>query len=447
MKGRKMATWRNLGSVIVLVGLTSSVHADKYLLNEVPQAGDCLRVQIEMSLSGEMRVTREGKPVPISLVSKAKHDFCERALIVTAAGFVEKSARLYDSVQASIGIGRSLSEKTLRPERRLMVAQRHLEQPLVYSPAGPLTLDELNALEHFDTLNLTGLLSGKEVAVGDSWKVGNTTVQALCDFEGLSDQNLTGTLAGIDDNVAHVTITGSANGIDKGAQVKMTVQAEYWFDLTAKRLTRLTWKQKDEREQGPASPASTVEATTTVTRAIIEQPESLSDVKLVTVPSGFEPPLMLTQVLHRDPKSRFDLLFGREWQVTGQSDEHLVLRLMDKGEFVAQATITPWTPAPKDKKHLTPDEFREALDDMPGWEATMELQAGEMPSEGGRWIYRISALGTLDGTEVMQNFYLIAAPDGQQIVLAFTLSPKQADRLGTRDLSMVGSVGFPTDKK
>ena len=73
----------------------------------------------------------------------------------------------------------------------------------------------------------------------------------------------------------------------------------------------------------------------------------------------------------------------------------------------------------------------------------MELQAGEVPSGDSRWIYRISQLGTLDGSDVMQNFYLAASPDGEQVVLAFTLTPKQADRLGSRDSSLAGSLAFP----
>jgi hypothetical protein len=47
---------------------------------------------------------------------------------------------------------------------------------------------------------------------------------------------------------------------------------------------------------------------------------------------------------------------------------------------------------------------------------------------------------------VIQNFYHIAHEDGRQVVLAFTMTPKQADRLGTRDLSLVGSLDFPTKK-
>jgi len=91
----------------------------------------------------------------------------------------------------------------------------------------------------------------------------------------------------------------------------------------------------------------------------------------------------------------------------------------------------------------SPEEFRQAMDETPGWEPEDELQAGEVPAEKGRWIYRISTLGDLDGTKVMQNFYLVAGPDGQQVVLSFTMAPKQADRLGSRDLSMAANIDFP----
>jgi hypothetical protein len=119
---------------------------------------------------------------------------------------------------------------------------------------------------------------------------------------------------------------------------------------------------------------------------------------------------------------------------------------MERGDFVAQATLSPWTKAEKGK-HLTPQEFRQAMNETPGWDPQQELQAGEVPAEGGRWVYRISALGELDGAKVMQNFYLIAGPEGEQVVVVFTMTPKQADRLGTRDLSLVANLDFPTSRK
>src|SRR5262249_54816132 len=199
------------------------------------------------------------------------------------------------------------------------------------------------------------------------------------------------------------------SGIDVGAMVKLTVKAEYQFDLKAKRLTALEWSQKEERDQGPASPASSNEVTTTLKRTAIEPAKELSDIALVSIPDGFEVPMPLTQVYYRDKKKRYDLLHGREWQTVAITDKHLIMRLMDRGDFVAQVTIAAWSPA-QPGEHMTAEEFEEAMASSTGWEQDEVIQSGEVKSEEGRWVYRISAMGKLDGLKVMQNFYLIASP-------------------------------------
>jgi hypothetical protein len=396
-----------------------------------------------MNLSGEIRVSRDGKPARLPLSAKATHEYTERVLAAGPAGLIAKAARRYETASALITVDGERVPKSLRKERQLIVVQRHKDQSLVYSPAGPATRDELELVgEQFDTLDLAGLLPDKEVAIGHTWKVSNSIVQGLCHFEGLTEQDLTCKLEEVSNKTARVSVTGTANGIDLGAIVKLKVQASYRFDLEERRLSRLEWKQSDQRDQGPASPSLTAESTYCVTRSSLAQPENLSDVALVSVPSGFDVPAHLLNVEYVEPKGRFELVHSREWQVVGQPEGRLVLRLMERGDFVAQATITSWTPAPKGK-HLTEEEFKAAMNNTPGWEVEKELQAGTMPSGDSRWIYRLATLGKMDGVAVMQNFYLVAAPGGEQVVLAVTLTPKKADQLGSRDLSLAGSIDFP----
>jgi hypothetical protein len=401
---------------------------------------------MEMKLTGEMRVNRDGKLTPFSESATANHEFAERIMVVDKAGTPEKSARRYTTAKATITVGRERSDRALHAERGVVVAQHIKDQSILFCPTTALAHDELEALEHLDTLGLPALLPGKTVKIGDTWKIPSAAVQELCHFEGLTEQNLQGKLAELSDDAAKFTVTGTASGIDLGAMVKATIDATCHFDRKTKRLSRVEWKQKDERDQGPASPAATVQVTTTVERTAIDTPETLSDVALNPVPQGSaEPPAHMTQVQLTDPKSRFDLTHSREWTLVGQTDEHVILRLMERGDFVAQATITPWESAGKGK-HMDPEKFREMMAKTPGWEMDKELQVGEVPSEGGRWMYRVSAQGQLDGSNVLQNFYLIAGPNGEQVVVVFTLTPKQADRLGSRDLSLAGSIDFPKKK-
>lgn len=438
-----MAARTILITLIITLAAARDGWAQPYLLSETTQPGNCFHIHVDMSLSGEMRVNKEGKAVSLKLGATATHDFPERILHVASDGLPDKSARVYEKAKAVISVDRDSSERSLREDRRLLVAQRIQDRLVVYSPAGSLTREELELTsEHFDTLSLPGLLPGRAVSVGETWNVSNAITQALCNFEGLTEQSLVCKLEEVKDQIARVAVTGSATGIDLGALVKLNIEAMYHYDLNAKRLIHLEWKQKDQRDQGPASPATTVQTTVTLTRTAVEQPATLSDVALVSVPEGAEPPVHLTQLEYHDAKKRFAMLYGREWQTVSQGDEHVVMRLLERGDFVAQVTVTPWTSAEKGK-HLSPEEFRQAMAETPGWDPADELQAGEVPAEGGRWIYRLSALGELDGTKVMQNFYLVAGPGGQQVVLAFTMAPKQADRLGSRDLSLAASIDFP----
>src|SRR5262249_30353836 len=156
-----------------------------------------------------------------------------------------------------------------------------------------------------------------------NWKPNNAVVQALCHFEGLAEQDVTCKLESVADNIAVVKVTGTAQGIELGALIKAKVDASCRFDLAKKRVVGADWKQTDERDQGPASPASTVETTWKVVRTPTEQPAVLSDVALVSVPDGEVPAAMLA-VDYRDPKGRFALPLAREWQLVSQTDEHAI---------------------------------------------------------------------------------------------------------------------------
>jgi hypothetical protein len=43
----------------------------------------------------------------------------------------------------------------------------------------------------------------------------------------------------------------------------------------------------------------------------------------------------------------------------------------------------------------------------------------------------------------------VAAPGGEQVIVAVTLTPKEAEKLGARDLALVGGIDLPAvqDKK
>jgi hypothetical protein len=438
-----MATWRSLVATVVVVAVGQPALAQTYPLIEKVHVGDCSRVQLDMNLTGVLRVMRDGKPATVPLSASASHDYTERVLALTQEGLASKSARHYAAAASTVRVGSERTVRDLPADTRLIVAQQREGRTATYAPGGPLSNDTLALLnEHFDSLSVTGLLAGEAVEKKKTWALPNVVVQSLCQFEGLINHDLTGELTDVVDGAAVVRVTGSASGIELGAMAKVKVEASARFDLLARRLTSLEWKQQDERDQGPASPAVTAETTITLKRAPVEQPKELSDVALEAVPAGDDWPADQAVLHHHDAQGRYDLTFSREWHVVGLSEQQFVLRLMERGDFIAQATVTAIQKAAAGS-HLEAAEFKKLVMTIPGFEAEELVQEGEERTVSGGWSYRVTVRGQMEGVSVMQTCYLVAGPKGDQVVVTFTMKPTQATKIGTRDLQLVNGLSLP----
>lgn len=441
-----MMAWRSLASLAIGVVLAVGANAQTYPLQEKISVGSYLHIHLSMNLEGELHVQQEGKVRTLKQTATATHDFIERGLEAAEHGMAGRTARHYKDADVTITVENNKLQRILRPQRRLIIAQRNKDAVQVYSPAGKLTREELDLLQHFDTLAISGLLPNKAVAVGDSWKLHNAVAQALCYFDGLTAQSLTCTLVSVMGKKAKIAINGHATGIDDGASVNLKVDSTCQFDLDAGRIVSLEWTQQDERGQGPVSPAMKATVRIKMARTPIDAAPEVEDTALANVPNGPTPPATLTALEYTDPQGRYKLAPARDWITVAQTKQHLVVRLLDRGDFVAQATITSW-PKAEAGKHTSVEDFQKAMTETPGWEQDAVQEAKEIKSDRpGYWIYRLAATGKLNGLDTLQYFYLVVGPAGNQLVIAFTMTPAQAARLGTRDSELVRSVAFPRNE-
>jgi hypothetical protein len=433
---------RHLISLLAILALTGSSPAQSVDLSEGPLVDNFFRVDLAMKLTGQTKVQQDGKFLDQTVNAEAQHEFLEKIIHVDD-GIVDKTVRTYRRAQANIKFGNAQTTRTFRPERTLLVTQRVQGQNITYCPQGSLTREELELTEHFNTLALTGLLPGKDVKIGDSWVVSKAVAQTLCGLEGLVTYDLTCKLEEIKDNVAAVRVVGSVNGIDLGVEVKISVQANYQFDILRKRLTYLNWKQSDVRDQGPACPALVADVEITLRRGSVEQPPELGSVVLGgMLPQTKEPPPEMTLVSYADPFRRFSLQYAREWIMTAQSREHMVWRLMNRGDLVAQVTVTPWTKL--DAGKMMPfDEFVSLIGQTRAWKEERVAEKNDKLQIEGNRAYKYSASGRLDGSDVVQYFYLLASPQGDQLFVSFTLSPNQVKALNFRNEAFVHAITFP----
>ena len=385
--------------------------ADPVVLKETPGPSRC---ELSLTVRGKLKVTAGGKSDELPLVAEAAHTFTDHP---DRPG---RSVRLYTVAKSTSQVAGERTVRDLPADRRRIVAQQTAGGLVHYSPAGPLARDELElAAEHLDPAAVANLLPGRPVAVGGTWDVPAEAVRAACHLDGIGACAVIGTLTAGGPQ-ATFTLNGTAEGVENGATVKLTLKVTGTFDTTASRVAKLTWEQTDIRGQGPASPASELTATAELARtAAAADPAATADLS-----AGEAVPDALLDLRYADPRGRFTLSHARCWHVVGRSADHLVLRLLDGGAFVAQATVTAWKPAAPGA-HTPADEFRAALAKLPGWEPEAELAAGELAVPAG-WLYRVAARGKQDGQPMTQTAYLVAAPGGAQLAVGVLASPGAA---------------------
>lgn len=425
-----------LRASVLLLAFASAASAQPVNLVETPKVGDASRVSLELNVVGNLIVTQDGKKQEIKLDAKARHGFLEKTLAVED-GLPLRSVRLYSEAHAAAVVGSDKDDHRLPADRRLIVAERTSEGAFCYSPAGVLSREELDlTAEHFDPHCLAGLLPNKAVNVGDTWAVGNAATHAACLLDSLTKNALAGKLVNEADGVAGFTISGTAEGIENGAKVSLKIDATGKFHIATGRITEMVWRQTDEREQGAANPASRLEAMVVLKREMLaEAPKELSGAVAA------ERPAHARTLRFTDHAGRYRFEYPREWHITGETDDHLILRYLDRGELLAQATVTAWKKA-EAGKHATVDEFKKAVGESPGWVPTRILEEGEVAVDGGRWLYRMVAEGKIEEQIAVQGFHMLAGPQGDQVAVTFAMRPEKVKALGTRDADLVKAIRF-----
>src|SRR5438874_630481 len=103
--GGDMAHWQTLASLAVALIVTGAAQAQTYSLSEPPPAGNYYRVQLSLTLTGQLKLQQDGKEIVLKESASASHDFVERLLEAGAEGTAAKSARVYKEARVTITVG------------------------------------------------------------------------------------------------------------------------------------------------------------------------------------------------------------------------------------------------------------------------------------------------------------------------------------------------------
>src|SRR5271165_5549202 len=133
-----MRSWRILGTIGCLLVTAAHGWTQSATLAEKVAVGDCFENNLEMKLTGTMRIQKQDDPITLKMEASGSHQLHECIMHVGPTGLPEKSARIYDKAEAVITVDKDRVEKSLRPERKLIVAHRQRDGLVAYCPTGPL---------------------------------------------------------------------------------------------------------------------------------------------------------------------------------------------------------------------------------------------------------------------------------------------------------------------
>jgi hypothetical protein len=423
---------------LVGLGISTARAAEPYNLRPALQPNSFTHVEIILQVGGEAILAGEGKrtSLPLSVVANIGYDEKLLAVEPSAVG-PRRSLRYYDDARVAIKVDNGGQKPVLRESRRLISTEAGPNSVTLFSPSGPLTRDELDLIDLPATsLVVDELLPREPVEVGSTWSHTDQLIASLLGLDAVSKVSVTSRLTEVSDGTAKVVLEGTLRGATAGIGTQIELKAKYNFDLKAKRINWFALLVKEKRAIGHVGPgldvvAKVIMKVTPATQSV-HLPAEIAD-KLSPLTGG------VTELEYEAPSGAFRFEYGRGWYITSEEKNVAILRLVDRGELVAQCNISPLPTVPK---QLTLAEYQEEIAHSLDKSFGQFVEASQDVNEAGCTVYRVVANGTVSSLPIQWVYYLLTNPEGERVSLSFTMESALGERFAAADRQLVGSVQF-----
>lgn len=431
--------------MLALPVLASSLHTaqagESYTLSHKSKVGEVTRVQVQLKVGGDVRLAALGKTRDLPMGVDAKLTYDERLMAVdntTAGAF--RAFRHYGEAEAAITVDKGSVKPSLDPQHSLMAVDTGKLGTKIFCPTSSITREELDLVDlPGNSLLINQLLPTEPVAVGGSWKHSDQSIAGILGLEAISFSDVQSVLVDVASGKASITLSGAVQGAIGGVSTEMELKAKYDYDLTQKRITWFALLIKEQRKVGHVGPGLDVVAKLIMTVSPIAESKPLTLDALRTLSTTPTPEAMKLTYLPQTGAWRF--LHDRSWYVTSDEKDVVVLRMVERGELIAQCNVSPLPPAATGKAPAL-DQFQQDVQRSLGKNFGQWINATETTDSAGSKVYRVVASGLVSALPVQWIYYQITGADGGRISLAFTLESDLADSFGTADKDLVSTIRF-----
>jgi len=415
---------------------TNAAAAEERLDLSAPTKPSLLQVRALIEIQGELKTNIDGKEVRrLPLKVAAEQQYLERSLKGSDA-----AVRYYKTSTADIVLGKAELRESLREQVRYLVLSQDGDRPTLFSPHGLLSREELELVETPASLiPLTDLLPDKSVVIGDTWTITDTTLARLLCLDAVHQQDVVCKLAGVEDGVATVSIGGKAAGAVEGVSSDVELIAKYNFDVRQKAITWLTLAARENRAVGHAQPGFETVTKLRLVAAPVSSAVELSDESLAGLSPVAKPGDTFLEL--RSQKGGYELVHDRRWRVMVDRHDVAVMRLIDRGDLIAQCNVSKLPKLPAGEQ-LTLEGFQEDVRKTLGKNFGQIIEASQQVTEGGIRVLRVVASGNASELPIQWTYYHLSDDEGSRASLVLTIEADLVERFAAVDRELVSGFRF-----
>ena len=398
-----------------------------------------VRVSASLEVGGYLKTEVDKKPqqIPMSVVAEFSYD--EHRIDDGSSADHRLAVRYYDDASATLKVADKVTKPQLRDDRRLIAITAGKDSVNISSPRGPLSREELDLIDiPGNTLVLDELLPSEAIPKGHKWKPSADALARMLGLEAVGHTEIDCQLVEVKDGVAEITIEGTLGGAINGVASDMDIKGKLKLDIDRHAPTSLILAIKEQRGISNVTPGLDVVAKlkltmTPVLESKLLASDLLQDAKLPQ--SDEAPPLE-----YRSDAKGYRFLYDRRWHITRDEPDLVVMRLMDRGDLIAQCNV-----APSSKLIDKPVELEKFQADVQSGLGKMFgrfEKASERGSDSGLRILQAVAVGKAEDLPIQWRYYLVHDHQGRTLSIVYTLEAPLVEQFKDQDKPILESVEF-----
>jgi hypothetical protein len=298
--------------------------------------------------------------------------------------------------------------------------------------------------ESIESAGLAALLPLRVVKVDQSWQQPDWAVARLLGLDVVSQHDVTGTLTEVKDNVAVISLQGKVSGAIGGVTSEIELTGKLNFDIKQRAVTWLALGYKENRAIGHAQPGFEIVGKVRMIAAPIRSASEVNDQALANLPTKAGSDSTLIEFAAES--AGYGLMHDRRWNVMVDRHDVTILRMVDRGDLIAQCNISRLPQLAKGEQ-LTLEAFQEDVKKTLGKNFGQIAEASQEVSDGGIRTLRVIVSGNTADIPIQWTYYHLSDDAGNRASLVFTIEGSLIERFAQIDRELIAAFRFQAGKQ